>query len=378
MASIKAPCIYCIDGTDGSGKGTVSEMVQKKLEEDGFRVAVISPPFYDTVTGTLVTELLQRGAGAMQDRDCISMLYSLDRNMYYRNYFDRIYRHNNYDIVLYNRNWLSNVFYQTTLIANTPAATQQLRPCGCKYYFGHSDVNEFYLYELHDFFNPLKLGMGMPNYEKAMKTMDAIAQWLEPDELDANEGFVTVERARIVREHMKLLHSLELAPWHIYKTSMGGAQNHSYSWNFVCEAFGFKSWVLCPSLDDEGVKVIEQNLMRRYDNDLSRLDLNEANPRYQLAVIENIHWIHDHWDYIRDPRCGECEPGMSWAYSYYLGSSRPKTLMDSEVIMPFQYDIITTTKPGTTEQVPLEDIANQIYNEIAPEAGVWKREGGTP
>ena len=53
--------IVSIDGIDGSGKETTSRLVHEMLEERGYRVKVISPPFYDEPSGAAIKDVLTCG-----------------------------------------------------------------------------------------------------------------------------------------------------------------------------------------------------------------------------------------------------------------------------------------------------------------------------
>ena len=118
--------IITIDGVDGSGKNTVSSKIQENLESKGYDVIRISPPFYDTPTGKIVSDYLHDQYGGINDRWMISQLYSYDRNMWMKDHFDlfttpdyRYYSNNPKRVFLYNRNWISNLLYQTTLSFQT-------------------------------------------------------------------------------------------------------------------------------------------------------------------------------------------------------------------------------------------------------------------
>lgn len=102
--------IVSIDGIDGSGKETTSRLVHEMLEERGYRVKVISPPFYDEPSGAAIKDVLTCGNVAFPTRRMVSSLYEVDRNIYMAKHAKELI---DYDILLYNRSWLSNLFYQT-------------------------------------------------------------------------------------------------------------------------------------------------------------------------------------------------------------------------------------------------------------------------
>ena len=83
--------IIGIDGIDGSGKSTVTQFVKERLIMMGYKVITIEPPFYDTVSGSLVTDYLRNGYGDIRDRYiCTSLLFDLGLLEDAANYFKQV------------------------------------------------------------------------------------------------------------------------------------------------------------------------------------------------------------------------------------------------------------------------------------------------
>ena len=53
--------ILTIDGPDGSGKATVSALVNQFFFNMGIQSMVISPPFYDSKAGSIIKDYLLNG-----------------------------------------------------------------------------------------------------------------------------------------------------------------------------------------------------------------------------------------------------------------------------------------------------------------------------
>lgn len=107
--------IVTIDGADGAGKKTTAKELQEILEERGFRTYYMDFPDYSSNTGKAIKEYLTDPSYTCDNRRVISQLYTADRSMWMmknRNNPDLL----NADILLYNRSWISNLIYQTTVI----------------------------------------------------------------------------------------------------------------------------------------------------------------------------------------------------------------------------------------------------------------------
>ncbi len=72
---------FVIDGTDGSGKATQTELLINRMRAEGFPVETISFPRYETPTGKLVKKYLDGGFGTLEQvgPQQASRLYADDR-----------------------------------------------------------------------------------------------------------------------------------------------------------------------------------------------------------------------------------------------------------------------------------------------------------
>ena len=76
-----------IDGLDGSGKGTQSELLKKKLEGAGYKVRLLSFPMYEDESSTLVRMYLGGKLGEHPEDTnayAASSFFAADRYVSYR------------------------------------------------------------------------------------------------------------------------------------------------------------------------------------------------------------------------------------------------------------------------------------------------------
>jgi dTMP kinase len=73
---------FVIDGTDGSGKATQTELLIQRMRAEGFPVETISFPRYETPTGKIVKKYLDGGFGTLEQVGPkeASRLYADDRH----------------------------------------------------------------------------------------------------------------------------------------------------------------------------------------------------------------------------------------------------------------------------------------------------------
>lgn len=294
------PKIITIDGIDGIGKATASKLLKARLEAKGYKVGAIAPPFYETNTGKDIKDYLMNGYGDISDRRVCSAMYGQDRNMFYRQHFNEYFGVNSeYDIVMYDRSWLSNLFYQTTLglqhhddirnfVHHTPGGTPDFalyETCLTRYKDFTSDA------DMIPKCQSLTLG----------EMRDGLEHWVMPKLVEriALKALYTDQRVMMVRDHIQFIYNLEILPW-IGMRNMGPDDKYRK----ICDipftaATPICNLVLVPSLKDGGLQFIKNNLMKRYAGNKELLDRNESSMSYLEEVVENIMWIHEHWDFIR-------------------------------------------------------------------------------
>lgn len=111
--------IFVIDGTDGSGKQTQFEMLEKKFQEKGIDYRSFSFPNYDSVSSSLVKMYLagEFGKNAKEISPYIaSTFYAADRYATYKKEIEEYY--NNGGIVLLDRYTTANMVHQSGKIAD--------------------------------------------------------------------------------------------------------------------------------------------------------------------------------------------------------------------------------------------------------------------
>lgn len=111
--------LFVIDGTDGSGKQTQFEKLQKRLTEDGIDFKTVSFPNYDSPSSSLVKMYLsgEFGENAKDVSPYIaSTFYAADRYATYKKDFEEYY--NNGGIILADRYTTANMVHQAGKIAD--------------------------------------------------------------------------------------------------------------------------------------------------------------------------------------------------------------------------------------------------------------------
>lgn len=107
--------VAALEGIDGSGKGKQTAEIRDALEKDGYRVAVLDFPVYQSFFGKEIGRLLsgedEINANTV-DPKSMSLWFALDRHKAFRE-FDK----SEYDYVLLNRSTLSSVVYQSIRVA---------------------------------------------------------------------------------------------------------------------------------------------------------------------------------------------------------------------------------------------------------------------
>lgn len=116
----KGKLIVIESGTDGSGKETQSELLFKKLNEDGFNVKTFSYPNYKNKSSTLVTMYLDGEFGDNPDEVNVfaaSTFFAVDRFANYVKEWKDFYESGG--IVLLDRYTTSNMVHQGAKIQDT-------------------------------------------------------------------------------------------------------------------------------------------------------------------------------------------------------------------------------------------------------------------
>lgn len=109
--------LFVIDGTDGSGKQTQSNLLKERLKKDGIDFKSVSFPNYDSPSSTLVKMYLEGDFGENQ-KDVspyiASTFYAADRYATFKKDFEKYY--NNGGIIIADRYTTSNMIHQAGII----------------------------------------------------------------------------------------------------------------------------------------------------------------------------------------------------------------------------------------------------------------------
>ena len=111
--------IFVIDGTDGSGKQTQFEMLEKKFQENGIDYKSFSFPNYDSPSSSLVKMYLagEFGKNAKDISPYVaSTFYAADRYATYKKEIEEYY--NNGGIILLDRYTTANMVHQSGKISD--------------------------------------------------------------------------------------------------------------------------------------------------------------------------------------------------------------------------------------------------------------------
>ncbi|WCK57725.1 hypothetical protein PP175_27195 (plasmid) [Aneurinibacillus sp. Ricciae_BoGa-3] len=111
--------VFVIDGTDSSGKQTVSDAVYTKLKENGYQVQKVSYPNYDSASSALVKMYLNGEFGDNADEVnpyTASSFYAVDRIASYLKEWKKFYESGG--IIIADRYTTSNAIHQASKIHN--------------------------------------------------------------------------------------------------------------------------------------------------------------------------------------------------------------------------------------------------------------------
>lgn len=99
-----------IDGMDGTGKHTQSELLYKKFKDNNDKVHLVSFPNYDNESSYFVKKWLNNEYNYIDNPYLTSLFYSIDRGITYYKELKDLYD-NGYTIIA-DRYFISNVLYQ--------------------------------------------------------------------------------------------------------------------------------------------------------------------------------------------------------------------------------------------------------------------------
>lgn len=347
------PQIICIDGTDGTGKTTMSNAVAEILRSLGKRVTVISPPFYNTLPGKMVWEFLHKGWKDVRDRRVLSAFYSADRNWFLREHFDEM-MHGSADYVITNRWALSNVLHNTTLATPDNGARERtalgglLHDSMANMEQSPSTTQWGRVYHVNI---PASVAPSLPQQvlvRCASDTFDLKGiydlcnqyQWQAAPTSIEHDFWMTLRltadyiRGNIVREHCNMLYDLEISPWWVQASD--GLYMPFANLNTV---------VLNPGDPDISMGNVEMRLM----GDKSQMDINEASKTYQRSVIENVFWLYWHNEQIVGVK--HLEDVLAKIHFHDMGCPYlidPISIMHIEPVRypsyAFDYEIVETTE----------------------------------
>lgn len=389
MSEINYPKVYIIDGTDGCGKKTITSNIVSTMRNGGYRVGLIEPPFYDTPTGQIIRDYLFNGYGDIADRRIASQLYAMDRNMWMKDHFREYFLSNRYDIIIYNRSWISNLIHQTTIKAQTLQDTSVM---GLHIdFFGYrlfmSDVAQFF-YELDAITDNetvinvankgIKKKINMPVVGNAWTIKELIGficsdypQITEGEIISSLRNLYSKTRARMIHDSILINYLEEIDTWRLPE-DVGRVPFTSL--------IAATPIILAPQCSEADIEVINQNLNKRYDRDASKKDRNEINMEYQAAVVENIHYLNE---FIQSIIClrndinrvmydtvygttGTIRPILSMndvlkKTMVVQSNDTPITKVDYEVIYPYQFHIIHITDDNHKLR-SIDSITDDIQN----------------
>lgn len=112
--------LFVIEGLDGSGKQTQSELITKRLNEEGINALRASYPNYDSPSSALVKMYLNGDFGKDAnniDPKIASTFYAIDRYATYKTKYEEFY--NNGGIIICDRYSTSNMLHQGCKITDT-------------------------------------------------------------------------------------------------------------------------------------------------------------------------------------------------------------------------------------------------------------------
>ena len=285
------PKILWLDGLDGTGKATMTDMLREQIHLAGKKVAIMDFPRYEERTGRLVKDYLTSGYGCIQDRSLAAILYSVDRTMELRERFDELFTPGNYDYIVSNRFAMANLICQTTMYV--PTVTDQegvltpRKPLMNRFRTIPSNHTTYFI-EGTDEDNPLRYEFtlyGMHDYVNGNK--DVLDIVLERDREVVGgciEQIYPILRYSLINDMANLLYRIEIEPW--VATDGNGIQYMP---------FADIDYVI---LTSDTPKALQENMLNRYSGHEDEMDAHERNAQYMLSMAENVDFIHRNYDDI--------------------------------------------------------------------------------
>ena len=339
------PVILTIDGPDGCGKATVTQIISEALKTADIGVYHLEPPFYNTLTGKIITEYLKSTkASQIMDRKVISEMYGFDRNMYYAFNWDRMMGIRTPCVLLYNRSWLSNLIYQTTLIGATSSdpykQTNQLLRI-MKEDDNSKTLWEGTLSELRNHIVAEKMAAngGTPiiiKHDDVPKGMGiySLGDDDDPSTCITADVFKTMEdiyldtRINMILEMAEYIFANEIATWSCPQDMTKPFTDYLPVFNYV----------ISPPFQKEGIEILMSNMTKRYNGDETKNDRNE-NRNFLNAVMENIMFLHAHQAQIFAP-----EMYMQYKHANSPISSPYLREEARSLWKAFNFNVVDTTK----------------------------------
>lgn len=322
--------VLTIDGIDGSGKATLSQMVEDHLLSLGHSVVSVDFPRYETTTGKAISEYLHNGYCQSNNRTGAAVLYSADRCRYWmENFYDIC--NGDYEYIILNRNWLSNVFFHTALLTAKADELDQVEP---KYklssWMPPMTLVEWYhllttigllktdrLWSedyMSEFMSSLQLNTkddgirnGLINtmrmavagtispydYLTTTSTTTAV-EYTDPwtgkvDKWQVRRYLVYEDWNTILQSYMKM----RIARVQIMMMTMFMAEIMPWFETPDSRDIEFRTVVLSSSRPSHSEKLFHDNLLKRYNGDVSKLDVHEKSNDYLGSVVENVAFIRE-------------------------------------------------------------------------------------
>lgn len=147
------PLLLTIDGMDGAGKTTTTHALIETLLSEGLRVKHFQFPHYKSPAGSFVWNLQNAQYGVAEQSQRIldnpvigAIPYTMDRLLYYSDQNVQ-WEHlkDNYDILLFDRNYTCNWLFHASKIVGTAKSLEDMQ---ADYYWLHDWISTMYFLEI--------------------------------------------------------------------------------------------------------------------------------------------------------------------------------------------------------------------------------------